>query len=281
MSALNFNSQGPPFFSTDDNYGKSFDPLDAISDGDFFANLSAFNPQKTPKVNQVDDIERITTQVLAALQSVADRRKRDDIQEAMTIREDNETEIEDRSLQKHAFQKDTNFNKSTSSLHHVPTLNMLYKVYVIIKNIFLGREVLGCHDDSRTPNEMKKGLFIHFTSWKQLLTPHYQEPFNGNITNAFLQADKLLVERQNYLKISFYQRISLYALLIIAIVGKLKNKKIITAFGLLLASVNVVGIVTYYAVSFFNQTQQGTALKDAIEKAEKEAAKNRIIHATP
>jgi hypothetical protein len=235
---------------------------------------------------KVDDIENITVQMIIHLHKIADRENRSEIEEAIdtTNSFQNSPLITHKSNGSHRFRpfrKETNFNELEDTGQILSFKHLARNTIAILGNIFFGLEFFESHQDKRTTEKMIQDLKDHEITWNQGLSKHYSDYFNYKLMgHAFAQADELLKNRQNSAKESYYQRITLYALLILSGVGKLTNKSAFAIIGLAASSITLIFMLVHYGTNSFKLSQQSAELKRSLEIAEKEAGVNRL-HSNP
>jgi hypothetical protein len=234
---------------------------------------------------KVDDIENITVQIFAHLHSLADRVIRSEIEEALAppTRSVQSSPVilhkSSGSQRFRPFRKETNFNEREDNGQTLRIKDVAWNTIAIVQNIFFGVEFFESHKDNRTTEKMMEDLKTDSITWNQGLRKHYSDFFNSKfMMRAFIQADELLKNRQNVAKESYKQRVTLYVLLILSVIGKLKNKSAFTIVGLAASSITLIFMLVHYGMNSFKLSQRSAELKRTLETAENEARSNRLTH---
>lgn len=224
----------------------------------------------------VDEAEDLTIQLLAHFHSLADYIPRDDIEAATARAGDADVEetqnrrrqtSQSRLYRPFSRETETNFEQGISESSRLR--NTTYKIFSILKNIFLGES-----QEDRIISEQRLGE--DRLMWDKRIKRHYDPYFKSQVELVFTQATELLGTRQRYSKETLYHRVALSALLAISLFGHLKSRNSLTIFGLASSSLVATSLIVRYGVFCFDQAKRVNLLKLAIEKLEKEAAKHRI-----
>lgn len=134
------------------------------------------------------------------------------------------------------------------------------RFFTIMKAIFIGE---------KNKSDISTRLNACSYGWRDACSQYYTKNYHKKVHDAFLRASLLFKEKESYSKLSYYQRISLYASLIISTVGKLLNSSAMTFCGLASASLIFLSMIAHYAISQFKLDQESSLLKQSVEIAEK------------
>lgn len=261
---------------------------DYLSDEEFsqllLPSLSPLPKKVNKKVNRpVDEVETVTMQILLHLQQFADRKNRSEIEAAIVPSASNprikkDFHVPQRTMSTHsirAFRKDTNFYGHEELEQPIHTAHVAYNILSTLGNIFLGYEFSDSQQDSRSPEKMILALEDDKIAWNGLQY-HYKQQFRNRMEGAFKQARALLEARQAAIKEARYQRLTLYASLILSFVGKLISQKGLTIVGLITSSITLLFMLTQYGATSVKLARLSSLLERSVGQAEAEAGDHRL-----
>lgn len=244
---------------------------------------------------EADDIENLTVQIFARLAILTDEQKRSDIEAAVSTVETStlsqgstsdstksvltpdifNSQMFGASLKLRPFRKDTNFFDEDPTVS-LQTHQVANNIFSTLGKILFGYEAFDSSRDNRSINKMKEDLRDDHLTWNTGLSQHYQRTFNLKMDFTFNQAEKILKVKQKIYQSAYYQRITLYAFLILSSVGKLISQRLVTVLGLVASSITLIFMLTKYGTNSMQLAQLTSDLKRSLESVEKEACKYRI-----
>lgn len=260
---------------------------DYLSDDEFnqlqLSSLSPLPKKVYRKVDTpVDEVETVTMQILLHLQQFADRKNHSEIEAAIApasnprIKKD--FQVHQRTISSHsvrAFRKDTNFYGHEDLEQPIHTAHVAHNIFSTLGNIFLGYEFSNSQQDSRSPEKMMLALDDDRAAWDRFQN-YYKLPFRRRMIETFSQARDLLKARQIATKEARYQRLTLYASLIMSFVGKLISQKGVTILGLIASSITLLFMLTQYGATSVKLARLSSLLERSVGQAEGEAGIYRL-----
>lgn len=277
--------------------------LDALSDEDverYFLYPFAVRGKDTPgiKKDKIDQVENITLQILAHLSSIADRQDRSEIEAAISPVKieaplspplynpplDRDLDLLDQKANlpifyqfQDPFRKETNFNEQEDPEVIINTTNVAYNILSTLGDIFLGYDFFNSGKNTKTDAEMEVQLRDDRTYWFKVLNKNYESHFRIKVADALDRAGFLLKDRQDFAKEAYYHRLTLYATLILSLLGKLLNQKALTIFGLATSSITLIFMLTHYKTKTITLKGDSNKLKNLVATAESLAYRNRKL----
>ncbi len=273
-------SPSSPGFQNMGDYGRFYE--DALTDDEL---VDFFGSPVSKKSVKVDDIENITVQILSHLQSIADRRNRSDIEAAVApvnIKQDPFSAKRDSLLQKSTtsrfrpFRKDTNFYDQEDPDQVIHTRNVAQNILSALGKVLFGYEFSDSQQDGRSDEQMEQVLRDDRSFWNGGLKLSYTTALQGRMNTAFDQAEELLKFRQIFTNEVYYYRLTLYATVIVSVVGKLLSQRVMTMLGISAASITLIFMFTQYETNSIRLKRLASDLQRSVEAAESEACRNRV-----
>lgn len=232
----------------------------------------------------IDPVEKISTEILSHLHSVADRLDRSEIEKVNSTKEEEGSSIEILAKKSGSFnrfrplQEETNFCETESGSKTVTVGKGGYNfdfIFSIFKNLLLGGETFDNEKDKRSAKEMIQVVKKDETAWSDLLQKHYIVEFQTKMKKGLKCALSLLKDRQGYARWSFYERVVFYSSLALTIFAKVTSRKILANGSLKAATVTFIFMCVHYGMTSFMQSRKILELKSLTEELEKEAAISR------
>jgi hypothetical protein len=231
---------------------------------------------------EADRIENITVQIFAHLYSIADQVQRTEVENAVASNisySPSSPQLENFKFTHaeilHPSARETNFFEENNLEQPLSIQNIVSDILSSASYLFCGWNLFNHHMNNPTPQEMKSTLYKDNKFWKEGLKRHYSKPFAAEMKKVFRIADKLLQSRIEDEKWAFIQRLTLYATLIIAAIGKLSGHKAVLIFGLSAVALTLLFMITHYGTASFKQDQQGADLRQSINRVYSTAVQHR------
>lgn len=267
------NDPNDPSMNFDENGNDKW--LDFEGDGltDEAFNEAQFLALNSPvmKKNDMDKIENITVQIFAHLYSITDQDQREEFKivpdaSSPSLSPPLENSKFTRSNSLNPSARDTNFYEESSLNQPLHIPNVVSDILSSVAYLFFGWDPLN-QKNKQTPKEMKDNLYKDRIFWDDL-GKHYSVYFQGKMQKVFNKAEKLLENRIKSQQWAFIQRLTLYATLIIAAIGKLSGQNAVLILGLSASAVTFLSMITHYGADSFKQAQQGADLRQSIALAD-------------
>lgn len=239
---------------------------------------------------EVDDVENMTLQVITHLYSVVDRKKRTDIEQALTKNHHSEDESLfspstkfSYSQQFRPFERDTNFNDEMDNrpIHVQSTVQGIFSTlakifwgeavniqeieqshFYSVYKIFLGQKFIDEQKELMSFNEIDKTYLDDKNVWNTYLQPHYPSMmFQKKMERAFFQAQELIKKRKADEIAAQSQRSFFYMALGFSVIGNILGQRVISILGVGVSVITFLFMLRHYGTNTFMQYQQAADLK--------------------
>ncbi len=220
-----------------------------------------------------DRIEKITNQFIESLYAVANQDQQTEGEIATgPYHSPGSPKLESlkftQSIASRSYSRDTNFYEESHLEQPLRIQHVVSDILSTAAYLFLGWDPLNGQKDDKTIKEIKANLYKNRVFWQKELKNYYSSYFQDKMELAFYKAEQLIQSQMEAQKWAFIQRLTLYATLIIAAVGKLQGNRMMLMFGLSASVVTILFMIIHYGSTSFKHAQQGADLRQSLTLAE-------------